>query len=70
MIENIDDAFGEEILRNLDGYFGAKKKYDFHKAFLKFEIEADRLIKEGKRSEIFLTREALDVKKFVDQLQF
>ena len=69
MIENIDDAFGEEILRNLDGYFGAKKKYDFDKAFRKFERVADRLIEEGKRSEIFDTQEALDVKKFVDQTE-
>lgn len=65
----VDEEFGERITKRLDAYFGAKKIGDFHKAFVKFERVADRLIKQGKRSEVFKTPEALVVKKFMDQTE-
>lgn len=65
----VDEEFGERITKKLDSYFGAKKTMDFHKAFVKFERVADRLIKQGRGSEVSKSPEALAVKKFMDQTE-
>lgn len=49
--------------------FGAKKIFDFNEAFNEFEKEAERLTREGKRSEIFKCAEFLVIKKMADQTE-
>ena len=65
----LDDSFGMRIVPKLDAYFGAKKIFDFNKAFNEFEKEAERLTREGKRSEIFKCAEFLVIKKMADQTE-